>query len=122
MHPECLAENGKPAKHPSLVYIIYTNKRCMTRRPSREQKTPFLRILTTNIFALNLLQVMSRREKERILFVLVDLKQLFRVVSCQCSAQLNCLGVILLQLLDRFLNITSRVSISQKHSQSRAPI
>ena len=109
---------------------IYTNRTCITRRPSREQKQQntllkdilLVEDFKTNIFALNLLQVMSRREKKRILLVLVDLKQLFRVVSCKFSAQLNCIWVILLQLLSRFLNITSCVSVSQKLSQSRAPI
>lgn len=64
----------------------------------------------------------NSREKERILFVLVDLKQLLGVASCKRSAHLNSLMVMLFQLLDRFFQIALWISPSEKLSQSSAPI
>lgn len=64
---------------------------------------------------------MSRWEEKRIFFALVDCKQLLRVVSRKCPAQFWRLGIILLQLLHRFLHFTLWISLSKKLGQNTSP-
>lgn len=64
----------------------------------------------------------ANSRKKRILLVLIDLEQLLGVASCKCSAHLNCLRVVLVQLLDRSFQTTLWVSISKILSQCGAPV